>query len=91
MSNSGKNWDELGVTFKLATEKDRPELTQFLLDNFFPDEPLFRASQIVSDRSSCVSPMFTRHIRDATIIDPALKTEGTTLLAIKDGKIIASR
>ena len=90
MAESEKNWDDLGIPFRIATPEDQPDLTSFLMDCFFPDEPLFRSTEIMTDTSGCISGTLSKYNRDS-IITPGLQIEGTSILAIKEGKIIGSR
>ena len=37
-------WAATGITFSIGTSTDLYEARQFLIENFYPDEPIFRYS-----------------------------------------------
>jgi len=45
-SKDAEFWAAAGVTFSIGSRKDRRDLKNFLIENFFPDEPMFRSTRI---------------------------------------------
>ena len=55
-------WAAAGVTFSIATSKDRNESKKFLIENFFPDEPVLRSTKVLT-----TAGFFARRIKNVLI------------------------
>ena len=88
MSSKDK-FKELGVTFKVLEPTDYKIVMDFLLESFFPDEPIFRSTKIL-EGSGMVNNYITGLVKDELVL-PCLE-DGQSVAAInKDGVIIGSR
>ena len=87
--SSNDKYTELGVTFKVLEPSDQPIIMEFLMESFFPDEPMFRSLKIL-EGSGMVSNYISGLVRDE-LVDPCL-LDGQSIAAIdKDGTVIGTR
>ncbi len=71
-------WAAAGVTFSVATPKDKRESKQFMIENFFPDEPMIRSTRVMTK-----SGFFARRIQNILIqefVDKPL-SQGNSVIA----------
>ena len=88
MSSDAK-YTELGVTFKVLEPLDFSKVMDFLMESFFPDEPVFRSTKIL-EGSGMVNSYISSLIKKE-MVDPCLQ-DGQSVAAInKDGEIIGAR
>ena len=82
-------WAKEGITFETMTMKNYDEVKAYLEEAFFPDEPIFRSSDILGGNGMVdkfCSKWLSRYIVEAALKDP------TSIVARnKDGKIIGAR
>ena len=87
--SSNDKYTELGVTFKVLEPSDQPKIMEFLMESFFPDEPVFRSLKML-EGSGMVSNYISGLVRDE-LVDPCL-LDGQSIAAIdKDGTVIGTR
>lgn len=87
--SSNDKYKELGVTFKVLEPSDQPIIMEFLMESFFPDEPVFRSLKML-EGSGMVSNYISGLVRDE-LVDPCL-LDGQSIAAIdKDGTVIGTR
>ena len=88
MSSENK-FTELGVTFKVLQPSDYQKVMDFLLESFFPDEPIFRSTKIL-DGSGIVNNYIAGLVKKE-LVEPCLE-DGQSIAAInKEGDIIGAR
>ena len=87
--SSNDKYTELGVTFKVLEPSDQPIIMEFLMESFFPDEPIMRSLKLL-EGSGMVSNYISGLVRDE-LVDPCL-LDGQSIAAIdKDGTVIGTR
>ena len=86
--SSNDKYTELGVTFKVLEPSDQPIIMEFLMESFFPDEPIMRSLKLL-EGSGMVSNYISGLVRDE-LVDPCL-LDGQSIAAIdKDGTVIGT-
>ena len=84
-----KFWSAAGITFSVGTPKDLFDARQFLTENFYPDEPIFRSTKLMTSHG-----FVARYLRKVIIehyIDKPLSKPHCIIARNKHGKIIGTR
>ena len=83
-----KFWTAAGISFSVGTPKDLYEVRQFLIENFFPDEPIFRSTKIMTTHG-----FVGRYLRNVVVghfIEQPLSKPHSIIARNKHGKIIGT-
>ena len=77
-------WSQRGITFKIPTTDDYKDIKTFLINSFFPEEPFFRALNLMEkSNNDILERHFVKFILEKRKVKNGLK-EGTSMIALDD-------
>ena len=81
-------WSQRGITFKIPTTDDYKDIKTFLVNIFFPEEPFFRALNLMEkSKIDILERHFVKFILEKRKVKNGLK-EATSMIALDETNTI---